>query len=65
VHAGEDLHQRRLAGAVVADQGDDLALIDIEVDVGQRPDGAEAFRDASDGQDGLTHRIILLIEIGC
>ena len=33
VHAGEDLDQRRLAGAVVAEQAMHLAGIDLDVDV--------------------------------
>ena len=41
MHAGQDLDQRRLAGAVVADQRHDLAGMDVEIDVGQRRDGAE------------------------
>ena len=36
VHAGDDLHQRRLAGAVLADQTMDLAGAQREVDVAQR-----------------------------
>ena len=40
-HAGHHLDQRRLAGAVVADQPDDLVAADGEVDVAQRLDGAE------------------------
>ena len=47
VHPGEDLDQRRLAGAVVADQGDHLAGVDVQVDVGERLDGAEALGDAA------------------
>ncbi len=33
VHAGEDLHQRGLAGAVLADEAEDLAGAQLEVDV--------------------------------
>ena len=54
VHAGQDLHERGLAGAVVADDGDDLARGDVKVDVGQRRDGTERLRDASQAQDALT-----------
>src|SRR5919204_1788683 len=50
--AGEDLDQGRLAGAVIADEGYDLARIDLEVDPFQRPDVAEAFRDAVCLEDG-------------
>ena len=39
-HAGKDLDQRRLAGAVVADQADHLAAVDAEVDPAQRIDVA-------------------------
>ena len=34
-HAGDRLQQRRLAGAVRAEQRDDLALVDLEVDAEQ------------------------------
>ena len=44
--AGDHLDQRRLAGAVVADEGDDLAGTNLEVDVLQRLDRAEALADA-------------------
>ena len=37
-HAGEDLDQRRLAGAVVADQPDDLAAVDVQADAAERVD---------------------------
>ena len=33
IDTGKDLHQRRLAGAVLADHGVDLALFDGEIDV--------------------------------
>ncbi len=35
-HAAQDLHQRRLAGAVLADQADHLARPDRQIDRGQR-----------------------------
>ncbi len=53
MHAGEDLDQRRLAGAVVADERHDLAGMDVELDVGQRRDGAEVLADAAQAQDQL------------
>ena len=46
VDAGDALDQRRLAGAVVADQGHHLAAADLEVDPVERLDGAERLRDA-------------------
>ena len=42
VHAGDDLHQRDLAGAVLADETVDLAGVEREVHVAQRLDAAEA-----------------------
>jgi hypothetical protein len=44
-------HQRRLAGAVGADQGDDLAAIDLDVDVAQRLDLAIEGIDPLDIQE--------------
>ena len=46
VDAGQHLHQRRLAGPVLADERDDLAAMDVEVDVGQRHDAGKAFGDS-------------------
>ena len=43
VDAGDRLDQRRLAGAVVADQADDLAGADGEVDPVQSLDRAESL----------------------
>ena len=43
-------HQRRLAGAVGADQGDDLALVDVEVDALERHDVAVEGLDAAHGR---------------
>ena len=37
-HAREDLQQRRLAGTVAADHADDVASLDVEGDVAQRPE---------------------------
>ena len=47
LRAGERLDQRRLAGAVVADERDDLAGVDLEVDVLERRHAAEALREPS------------------
>ena len=55
VHARDGLDQRRLAGAVVADQGDDLAGVDVEVHVGERLHGAEALVDAVQVEDRVAH----------
>ena len=42
-HAGHHLDQRRFAGAVVADQADDLVAPDAEIDVLERLHRAEVF----------------------
>ena len=46
--AGQDLDQRRLAGAVVADEAEHLALGQVHRDVDERRDRAEALRDVLD-----------------
>ena len=51
------LDQRRLAGAVVADQPDDLVAADGEVDVAQRLDGAEILLHALEPDDVLVVRL--------
>ena len=34
----EELQERRFASAVLADDADDVALLDLEVDIAERPD---------------------------
>ena len=46
VRAREDLHQGRLAGAVLPDQGVHLTLAHLQVDVVQRAHAGEALADA-------------------
>ena len=46
IEAGEDFHQRRFAGAIVADDAQHLAGIHMEIHIAQRGDGAEIFCDA-------------------
>ena len=53
--AGDDLDQRRLAGAVVAEQGHHLAAADVEADAAQRFDGAEILDDVVELKDGIAH----------
>ena len=53
MHAGQDLDQRRFAGAVVADQRHDLAGMDVEIDVGERRDRAEILGDAAQAEHQL------------
>ena len=50
--AGDHLDQRRLAGAVVAHQPDDLAGLDRQRDVVHRLDGAEMLRDVDELENG-------------
>jgi hypothetical protein len=56
VHAGEDLDQRRLAGAVVANQRHHFACVNVEIDIGQRRDGAEMLGDAPEAKYRLAGR---------
>ena len=60
VDAGDALHERRLTGAVVADQRGDLARIDVEVDVVEDVDRAETLVELTDLEDGRSHRAFLL-----
>ena len=54
IDAGDGLHQRRLAGAIVADEADHLARLDRQVDAMQHVDGAKALADALQGEKGHT-----------
>src|SRR5262249_25872052 len=51
VCARDDADQRRLAGAVVAADGDDLSRQDIDIDAVERLDGAVAFADADEAEE--------------
>ena len=55
VHAREDVHQRRLAGAVLAEQRVDLAGLQVEIDAAQRLDAAEALGDARASSGAAGH----------
>ena len=48
VNARDRLDQRRLAGAVVADERRHLAAVHVEVDVGECLDRAEGLRDVAE-----------------
>ena len=45
VDAGDDLAERRFAGAVLAEQRADLAAVDAHRDVVERPHAGEGFRE--------------------
>ncbi len=51
VVAEEDVHQRRLAGAVLAEQRQDLARVQVERDRVVRDERAEALRHVGDAED--------------
>ena len=54
VDAGDALDERRLAGAVVADEGHDLAGRDVEVDLVERLHRAEAFETPRSSRTGVS-----------
>src|SRR5262249_23800656 len=64
IEAGEDLHQRRFAGAVVADDAEHLTAIELEIDPAQRRDGAEILEDAVSFEDRLRRAGIRRRECG-
>src|SRR5262249_25103924 len=53
--AADRHHQCRFAGAVAADQGDDLALADVEVDALERGDAAVVRAQAAHAEEGGGH----------
>lgn len=56
VQPGDEIEQRRLAGAIGADDADELALGEIEVDRVDRGEAAEAPRQPAQGQHGIELR---------
>jgi hypothetical protein len=61
IDAGQQLHQRRLAGAVLTDQGQHLAAAQLQAHVRQRPDPREALahplgREQRGGRNGVSPR---------
>src|SRR5690606_28838772 len=50
VDAAQDLHQRRFAGAVLADEADDFAGTDLDRDVLQRMHAGKALVDMDKGE---------------
>jgi hypothetical protein len=52
VHAEQDLHQRRLARAVLADKRGDRAAMQLEVHACERAHAAEGLADVGERQEG-------------
>jgi hypothetical protein len=61
VDARDDLDQRRLAGAVVTDERDDLSRRHVEMDVGEGAYGAEALADPFEPEHRLPRRGLVLL----
>ena len=59
IDAGEHLHQRRFAGAVLADDGVDLAGTHVQIDVLKGLHTRKSLGDAAHLQDRLVHRLAL------
>ena len=53
--AAQDVHERGLAGAVLADQADDAAALDVEGDALQDRHAEEGLADVLEAQDGVCH----------
>ena len=64
VDAGQDLDQRRLAGAVLAEQRVDLAAPHVEIDVVERQRRGEALDEARSSSEQPARRRVLEGMIG-
>ena len=53
--AAQDVHERGLAGPVLADQSDDAAALDVEGDALQDGHAEEGLVDVLEAQDGVCH----------
>ena len=63
--AGEELEKCRLTGTVLADDADDVALLDLEVDVAEGPDVfGGAFGGTIVGLADLEIRVLLAEDVG-
>ncbi len=58
-HAAHDVHQRRLAGAVLADQAEHAAGMEIEVDAVEHLHAEEGLADAAEGKQCVGHDLVL------
>ena len=61
VEAGEAVEEGGLAGAVGADEADDLAAVDGEVDVAYGGEAAEAHGDAAGFEDGVSPVVVVTV----
>ena len=52
LHPGEDFHERALSRAVLADEREDLAPAEAEVDLVERPDAGKSLGDLSNLEQG-------------
>ena len=59
VDAGENLDQRRLAGAVLAEQRMDLAATDVEIDRVERQRAGEALGQAGDREQRRRSALVM------
>ena len=59
----DDVHQRRLAGAVLAGEGVDLALAQLELDAAQRVDRSERLAQIRDLED--QDRVCVTMNVDC
>ena len=63
--AAQEFQEGRFAGAVLADDADDVALLDLEVDVAERPDIlGVAFGGTVVGLADLKVRVLLAEDVG-
>ena len=58
VDPGDQVEQRRLPCAVRADHADDLALLDVQIELGHDLEAAERERDAAELEQLLAHQTI-------
>ena len=63
VDARDALDQRRLAGAVVADEGHDLAAPHLEVDRGERMHGAEALVEIANLEQRRSRGAVVVVVV--
>ena len=54
---GEDLEEGALAGAVPADDAEDFAAFDLEVNVLEGPEGVLRLRGLPEGPQGVAHGV--------